>query len=191
MKIIHDVITPLAQVHSSTNFLPLHHSPKSIPQLLQHHLGQLPTSKSTRNIPITNRVRRQHNIIPSLRCRSRRRTHTDVRHVPRQHDFLPRIPQCLQILIELGISESRRFILRNHFLPLLGREFGKLLCQRGLGREDGCAVGGGVHDVHDVGAFVGGRAVFLEQRGDGAASGRDVDGFQETVGVSGGRNVSV
>jgi hypothetical protein len=41
-----------------------------------------------------------------------------------------------------------------------------------------------VDHVHDVLARVGSRAVLFEERCDGAASGRDVDGLEEAVRVS-------
>lgn len=61
----------------------------------------------------------------------------------------------------------------------------KLLGQRGVGREDGGAVGGAVEDVDDVfaGEAVGGVAVFGQEGGDGGAGAVDVHGLELAGGV--------
>lgn len=172
----------------SANLLGLDQRPKRIPQLLQRNIRQfLPTH--ARNIPVPHRVRRQHHIQPPLRRRPRRRRHTHVRHIPDQHDLLARLPQPLQILIQVRVGKAARVVLRDDLLALLGREFLEFFREGRVGREDGRAFGRGVDDVDDVFAVEGRGAVLGEQGGNGGARGGYVLGLEGAVGVSvvGGR----
>ena len=156
--------------------------PKRIPQLRQHHLRHLlPTCP--RNIPISNRIPCKHNFISPLRRLSRRRTHTHMRHIPRQHDLLALLPLALQILIEIRGREGTRVVLSDHFLAFLGREFVEFSSEPRVGREDGSAVGDGVDDVHEVGA-VASCAVLFQQRRNRFAGGLDFFGLQVAFGIS-------
>lgn len=109
---------------------------------------------------------------------ARRRVDADVRHVAGEDDLLALVALLLQVLLEVGAGEGARQLFGDDLLAALGRQLVELGREPRLGREDGRAVGDRVHDVHDVGR-VAGRAVFLEQRRDGAARRIDVFGLED------------
>ena len=127
----------------------LPHRAKRIIQLLHHHLRHLLPTRA-RYISISNRIFRQHNLIPPLRPRSRRRAHANMCHIPSQHDLLAPITQPFQVRIEIRLGEGRGVVLADLVLAAFRGQFGELLGEGRIGREDGCAVGHAVDYMDDV-----------------------------------------
>lgn len=82
----------------------------------------------------------------------------------RQNDLLPLVAQALEMLVEIRLREAAGVVLGDGVFARFGGQFGEFFRQRRLGREDRGAVGGGVHDVHDL-AGLGFCAVFVQELG--------------------------
>lgn len=148
---------------TSIYILRFHNSSKPVRQLRQYRLRQsLPIN--ARNIAIANSITRNEDIILLLIRLSRRGADAHMRHIPGQHELV--LARRLDELLEIGAGEGSRKLLGDHLLAVLWRQLCEFLCERRARREDGSAGWDGVHDVHDG---AGGRAVLLEEGGDGRA----------------------
>lgn len=164
-----------------TNLLRGNNRRKPITQLTHHNRHHI-RSRSTRNIPIPNRILSNKHIISKLSPSPSRGRDTNMRHIPDQHDLTPHRSQPAQIFIQIRLRKRAGKLLGDDLFTVLGRQLVEFPRQFRARREDGGAGGDLVHHMDDVLAVAAG-AVLGEEVRDGLPGLVDFGGLEEPRGV--------